>query len=175
MQLKAILMVSSLLSALSPTVYAQSNLNSLPYATQRAAQQFPVTLYTGKDCGQLCNDCRTYLQKRGIPYTEKIVTTPEMLSELKRVANASSIPVLMVGRSALNGFKENEWKIQLDAAGYPNNGLPKTYRPQVIEGQAAQPAAPAQEAPEAEDAKNERIAIPKPPPPPKNAPPGFRF
>ena len=98
-----------------------------------------------------------------------------MLNELKRVANTSSIPVLMVGRSALNGFNENEWKIQLDAAGYPNNALPKAYRPQVIEGQAPQPSPPAQEATDAEDSKNERIAIPKPPPLPKNAPPGFRF
>lgn len=173
MKLNAIMIAVSFFTGLS-AAHAQSNLSSLPYATQRAAQQFPVTLYTGKDCGNLCSDARSYLQKRGVPYTEKVVSTPEMVNELKKVANTAAIPVLLVGRAALNGFSESSWGSQLDAAGYPNNALPKSYQPQVIEGQSDKAPAQAEKRP-APNPNNDRVVIPSPPPPPLNAPPGFRF
>ena len=59
----------------SPAPAAAGNA-ALPFELRRVASQFPVTLYTGKDCSP-CNSGRNLLNSRGIPYVERTVTTPD--------------------------------------------------------------------------------------------------
>ncbi|RCS59467.1 glutaredoxin family protein [Parvibium lacunae] len=160
-------------------LYSHAQAQTLPYATQRAAQQFPVTLYTNKDCTTLCQDARQFLQKRGVPYTEKVISQAEGIAELKRLTGQAMIPSLQVGRTGFSGLNESVWQTQLSAAGYPNSPLPANYRPTVQQEEAtAKPKEnPTATNPNAGNNRsvNEAPRIPTPPPPPLNAPPGFRF
>ena len=114
----------------------------LPYATQRAMQDFPVTLYVGSSCGEICNQGRALLKKRGIPYTEKILKTQQDLEDFKKVSGLDGVaPVLQIGRNFLKGFLDTEWNSELDIAGYPKTA---SYRQL-----ATTPAEPAQPAPSA--------------------------
>src|SRR4029453_17577990 len=44
---------------------------TMPYVLQQAVNQFPVTLYTSRDCADPCRMAREHLAKRGIPFTEQ--------------------------------------------------------------------------------------------------------
>ena len=45
--------------------------DDLPYSVRKAKQDFPVTLYVSQNCGDLCVQARSLLNKRGIPFAEK--------------------------------------------------------------------------------------------------------
>ena len=91
----------------------------LPFETLRAKQNFPVTLYVGSACADLCDQARSLLSKRGIPYTEKVLKTKEDLEALKKLFGMEGIPALAVGKTYLAGFLANKWHSELDVAGYP--------------------------------------------------------
>ncbi len=97
----------------------------LPYATQLAVKDFPVTLYSSPDCGPACSEARESLQKRGIPFKEIIVGDQKTLQELKSLSGKAQVPTLRVGPDAVAGFEAGAWKTALDAAGYPASGLPQ--------------------------------------------------
>src|SRR4051812_21480353 len=42
----------------------------LPYATQNAAKNYPVTLYTSPGCGAPCEQARSLLVRRVVPFRE---------------------------------------------------------------------------------------------------------
>src|SRR4030095_15086827 len=42
--------------------------DTVPLATQQAADRFPVTLYTFA-CGEICQSAEGLLNKRGVPFT----------------------------------------------------------------------------------------------------------
>jgi len=96
----------------------------LPYATQLAAKNYPVTLYTSADCGQACKDARASLEKRGIPFEEVVVGDENSIATLKRLTGKTQVPVLRVGTQIEVGFEPVGWKSALDAAGYPASGPP---------------------------------------------------
>lgn len=96
----------------------------LPYATQVAARNFPVTLFTSADCGAPCKDGRGALEKRGIPFEETVAGDEKSVEELKRIAGRAQVPVLRVGKQIAVGFEPEIWKSALDAAGYPASGPP---------------------------------------------------
>jgi glutaredoxin len=106
---------------------------TLPYETRRAAQNFPVTLYTFPDCGALCQKARDVLNKRGIPFTEMSVKTQEDMEAYNKESGDRQMPGLLIGKSWLKGVQEERWNKELDFAGYPKTS---SYRP-------AKPAAPA--------------------------------
>ena len=97
---------------------------ALPYATQLAAKNYPVTLYTSADCGQACKDARASLEKRGIPFEEVVVGDENSIATLKRLTGKTQVPVLRVGTQIEVGFEPVGWKSALDAAGYPASGPP---------------------------------------------------
>lgn len=117
---------------------------SLPYATQQAAKNFPVTLYTG-DCGEGCIQAKAYLAKRGIPYNERLPGKNPADTELfKKISKESFIPLLQIGGSTqLKGFDESAWAAALDQAGYPkSNPFPPGQQPKPTEpGKAETPPA----------------------------------
>lgn len=107
---------------------------SLPYETQRAQKNFPVTLYSLPSCASACTEARDFLNKRGIPFTEKSLVAQEDIDAFRKASGDSQIPAVSIGKTWVKGFLAEQWNNELDIAGYPKKVL--TYRP-------PRPAAPA--------------------------------
>lgn len=143
---------------------------ALPFELRQAAARYPVTLFSGPDCGP-CGQGRTMLTARGVPFAEKTVTTNEDIEALKRLVGAATLPVLTIGGQQLKGYSEVEWRQFLDAAGYPKTSqLPAGYQQSapspLVAAHDANPPARKTEAPAP-------APHPLPPaPPPAN---GFQF
>jgi len=126
--------------------------SSLPYELQQIATRFPVVLYTGSDCAP-CASARNLLVGRGVPFTERTVSTNEDIDALQRLSGSTSLPFGTIGSQQLSGYSDTEWAQYLDAAGYPRQSqLPPTYRrppptPLVAAKPASAPAAAAARAP----------------------------
>ncbi len=150
--------------------------SSLPYAVSRAAQNFPVTLYTIKDCSA-CDQGRNHLKSRGVPFQEKTVSTQADVDAMKKISSENNFPVLTVGNQKLTSFEPGQWNQTLDLAGYPkDNQLPRNYKnsaPTSL-GEESKPSKPdTGNAPKAPPAS--QPVTPNALPKPDNAPPGFRF
>ncbi len=101
---------------------------SLPFELRKVAGQYPVTLYSGDNCGP-CASARSLLTTRGVPFTEKTVSTNDDAQALQRISGDNSLPFLTIGSQQLKGFSDAEWTQFLDAAGYPKSSvLPASYR-----------------------------------------------
>lgn len=138
---------------------AASASDNLPYALRQVASRFPVTLYTGSDCTP-CANARSLLTGRGVPFSERTITSNEDIDALKRLSGDTSLPFGTIGAQQLSGFAESEWTQYLDAAGYPKQSqLPANYR-----RPPAQPLVPvaAKSAAPAEAASRDRSAAPRP-------------
>ena len=121
---------------------------ALPYELQQTVNRYPVTLYTGDSCAP-CASGRNLLTARGIPFTERTVSTAEDVAALQRLAGDASLPLLTIGSQQISGFSDADWMQYLDAAGYPKTSqLPSAYRPPpaapfVAVQRAVNPTAPA--------------------------------
>ena len=82
---------SSAQPARAATEAAGAANGELPYALRQVANRFPVTLYTGSDCTP-CTSARNLLTSRGIPFTERTVSSNEDIAALQRLSGASSLP-----------------------------------------------------------------------------------
>lgn len=100
----------------------------LPFETLRAKEKFPVTLYVAEGCGDGCEMARAYLEKRGIPFTEKMLTTADEVSAFKKASGVDQVPTMNIGKNWLIGFLESQWGKELDTAGYPKTAS-YGYRP----------------------------------------------
>lgn len=150
----------------------------LPFELAEAARNHPVVLYTGGACGG-CDQGRTYLRSRGIPFVEKTVFTAADDAKLREAGSPGQVPLLLVGRSKSVGFETSAWAALLSDAGYPSSRvLPSNYQyppavsaaPAPLQAAAAERPAPADRAPE-----RRLPRMPPPPPPEPTAPPGFKF
>ena len=56
------------------------------YELTQAIRNAPVTLYTFADCKDLCQMARDVLNRRGVPFKEKLISNQQMLDELKQVS-----------------------------------------------------------------------------------------
>ncbi len=102
---------------------------TLPAQLRPIATRFPVTLYTGKECGAPCNSARSMLSARGVPFTEKTVDTKEDIESLRRLMGETVMPSLSIGGQQLKGYSDREWSQYLDAAAYPKTSvLPANFR-----------------------------------------------
>lgn len=107
---------------------AASDTGGLPYELAQAAKSHAVVLYTMTACVP-CDSGRAYLTKRGIPYTEKTVSSAADSERLKQAGGDGTMPMLLVGRSKQTGFENGAWGAMLTAAGYPETSrLPSGYR-----------------------------------------------
>ena len=145
---------------------------SLPFELRQVVQRYPVILYTGDNCGP-CQSARSMLITRGVPFTEKSVTTPEDSQALQRLSGENALPFATIGGQQLKGFSDAEWTPFLNAAGYPASSvLPSSYRQAAATPLVAVSAAPATAA----RAAPERAAVPAAQPAPAAASPsGIRF
>lgn len=147
----------------------------LPFELRQVASKFPVTLYTANGC-TACDSGRALLISRGIPFSERTITTAEDTQALQRLAGEASLPFLTVGGQQIKGYADVEWTQFLDAAGYPKNSiLPPNYR-------KAPPtplvAAPAPASPGAAPAAAQNTAakpVPRPVVAPNENPAGIKF
>ena len=101
----------------------------LPFELRQVALKYPVILYTADNCAP-CIAGRSMLTSRGIPFSEKTVTTGGDTEALQRLSGETSLPFLTIGSQQLKGFSDAEWTQFLNAAGYPKSSvLPASYRP----------------------------------------------
>lgn len=157
---------------------AASGNASLPFELRQIATRFPVTIYTGNDCAP-CTGLRNALVARGVPFTERTVTTSEDAAALQRLSGSTSLPFGSIGGQQLVGFSDGEWTQYLDAAGYPKQSqLPSSYRPPAATPLVAVKAvetAPTEEKPKAPTpSRPAPAARPAEGPTPSN-PAGIRF
>lgn len=159
---------------------AGNSLATLPFELRQVVTRYPVTLYTGADCAP-CASARSLLTTRGVPFTERTVSTNEDLAALQRLSGSSSLPFGTIGGQQLVGFSDMEWTQYLNAAGYPQQSqLPANYRaPAPTPLVAVAPAAPAAARPA--PAQTNDAARREAPPAPVNSgptpsnPAGIRF
>lgn len=129
---------------------------ALPFELRQVAAKYPVTLYVGNDCGP-CASAKSMLTSRGVPFTEKTVTSNDDVQALQRLSGETSLPFLTIGGQQLKGFADSEWTQYLNAAGYPPSSvLPASYRApaptplvaaKTLEAAPNTPAAPARARP----------------------------
>lgn len=130
----------------------------LPYELARAARTAPVTLYTIDKC-KACDDGRALLKARGIPFSEKTVTTVADRDKLKEAGSDGRLPLLLVGRSKLLGFQADAWNSALTNAAYPARSmLPSRYRQPDAVAAAPVAAGPSPEILERETREAARVA-----------------
>jgi glutaredoxin len=148
---------------------------SLPLELRNAASRFPVTLYTSADC-QPCAMARTFLASRGVPYTEKTVSSNDDIQALKGLSGEARLPFLTIGGQHVRGFSNSEWSQYIEAAGYPRTSqLPPGFRnpppsPLVAAQAPPAPAAQQQQQPEPGASSGPRPSDPSP-----SNPLGIRF
>lgn len=147
---------------------------------RQAMGRYPVTFYADKDCAP-CDNGRNYLNTRGIPYTEKTVSSNDDLEAFKRLSGSTSLPLLTIGGQQIKGFSSADWQQYLDAAGYPKqSALPAGFRrpapTPLVEAKAVTAPAPAAANAPKEAAPRKRTETPKEPAPiPVENPGGIRF
>lgn len=96
------------------------NTEGRSFAVLKAAEAFPVTLYTSPDCISECKQARELLNGRGVPFAEKMLQKPEDVAELKQLVGDAFIPSLKVGKQSTRGFEAGAYNNLLDLAGYPS-------------------------------------------------------
>ncbi len=150
-----------------------ANNATLPFELRQVASRYPVTLYTGDNCNP-CTSARAMLTSRGIPFSERTVTTNQDAEALKRLSGDNSLPFATIGGQQLKGFSDSEWTQFLNAAGYPASSvLPANYRQSPATPLVAvslQPAVPANTT-----AARPEPAAPVETQPAANNPAGIRF
>jgi len=136
----------------------------LPFDLRQAVARYPVALYTTANCAP-CDSGRTLLQQRGIPYTERNITSEEDGQALERLVGGRTVPSLTVGAQPLRGFNDVDWGGYLDAAGYPKESkLPRNWPVPVATPLVARAAVPAPVSPVGPEPRGME------PPPPASGP-----
>ena len=151
--------------------------SALPYELRQIANKYPVTLYTGENCGP-CASARVLLTSRGIPFTEKTIVSPDDSKALQRLSGDTSLPFATIGGQQLNGFSDAEWTQFLNAAGYPATSvLPANYRQAAATPLVVVAASPSSAPAAANTAPPTRPAAPVAVPPAASAnnPAGIKF
>lgn len=106
----------------------------LPYALRQLVGKYPVTLYSSSNCAP-CDSGRKLLAARGVPFSEKTISSAQDAEALQKLSGSNAVPFLTIGAQHVAGFSASEWTQYLSAAGYPESSiLPTGYR--------APPAAP---------------------------------
>jgi hypothetical protein len=97
--------------------------NTPSYLMRKAAEDFPVALYTTVDCGAPCQEAKAFLSGRGIPFSERVLQTEADVTDYRRVfGEPDEVPALTVGRRPTRGFSQAIWQQMLDEAGFPRSG-----------------------------------------------------
>ncbi|WP_296492312.1 glutaredoxin family protein [Rhodoferax sp.] len=119
---------ASKVTPVNSTLAAAQSGVPLPYELRQVVGKYPVTLYTGNNCAP-CDSGRSLLVARGVPFSEKTITTAQDADALQKLSGNNSLPFLTIGTQHVAGFSASEWAQYLTAAGYPQSSkLPAGYR-----------------------------------------------
>ncbi len=100
----------------------------LPFELRQVVDRYPVTLYSSGNCAP-CDSGRKLLLARGVPFSEKTISSAEDAEAFQKLSSNNSLPLLTVGTQQVAGFSASEWTGYLTAAGYPERiSLPPSYR-----------------------------------------------
>lgn len=101
---------------------------ALPFELRQVIGKYPVTLYTSGNCAP-CDSGRKLLLGRGVPFSEKTISSAQDADAFQRLSGSNSLPFLTIGAQQVAGFSAAEWTDYLSAAGYPERSrLPANYR-----------------------------------------------
>ncbi|MFZ6689200.1 glutaredoxin family protein [Undibacterium sp. SXout11W] len=141
------------------TIATSQDVTNLPYELKLAASKNPVVIYTTSNC-KPCSDGKNFLKGAGIPFLEKTVKTSADSDKLKQISGDIQLPFITIGGNKIHGYNQDEWKIAVTTAGYPDsNRLPASYV-----YPPAESAAPASKADPAPARKNLPETAPAPVP-----------
>jgi glutaredoxin len=102
--------------------------SSLPFELRQVVSKYPVTIYTGQECAP-CGSGKALLTSRGVPFSERTISSAEDVAALQRLTGDASLPVILIGSQRVKGFSDSEWSQYLDLAGYPKaSALPANYK-----------------------------------------------
>jgi len=112
-------------------------------AAQLASDRFPATLFSF-ECGDVCQNAESLLNRRGVPYTLVDVQKDEQgLIRMKALTGEERVPVLALGEKLIvKGYSEGRWQAALDEAGYPKTPAPRRTSTGSRSDAAPPPAAP---------------------------------
>lgn len=79
----------------------------------------PVKLYVTPLCGPPCQNAYDLLTARAINFQTVLVQDDDGLAEMKKTTGSESVPVLLIGGSAIRGFAADLYQSSLDNAGFP--------------------------------------------------------
>lgn len=166
----------------TPTASQATGLaTGLPYELGQIVRRYPFTLYTMAECIP-CTEARQFLSQRGVPFTERSVSTAADQQVLRQLSGQASVPFATLGSQHLQGFSASTWTEYLNAAGYPAlSQLPAHYKQaaaQPLTTPAPAVAATPAPAQASEDAPRPRPGPAAPPPPgvpTRDNPAGLRF
>jgi glutaredoxin len=148
---------------------------ALPLELRQVASKYPVVLYTTAKCAP-CDSGRSLLMSRGVPFSERTVSTQEDRDYLQRLTNDNSLPYLTIGSQRIKGLSDLEWTQYLDAAGYPQKSiLPAAYKYAAATPLVAVQKPPATKAEEKPPAPVAEPTVNQPPPPSPSNPAGITF
>lgn len=148
---------------------------ALPFELRQVVGKYPVTLYTSSNCAP-CDSGRSLLLARGVPFSEKTVTTAQDAEALQRVSSSASLPFLTIGAQHVAGFSSTEWTQYLNAAGYPERTrLPASYRRPSATSLTSVEKPQTGETPAAALQPKPSTVTPASPPPNPNNPAGIQF
>ena len=77
----------------------------LPYTLRNVVARYPVTLYTSEKCNP-CNSARELLQKRGVPFTEKTITTAEDGQAFAALGAENALPLVTIDGEDARDFDD---------------------------------------------------------------------
>jgi len=98
------------------------------YLVKDASGKNPVVLFGG-DCGPLCSNAKSLLEKRGIPYTLKDPQVNKTdAAALNELTGAMELPVIKIGKQMIKGFEPTRWNVMLDEAGYPQSPIAGSHK-----------------------------------------------
>ena len=101
---------------------------ALPFELRQVVGKYPVTLYTSSNCAP-CDSGRSLLTSRGVPFSEKTISSGQDAEAFQKLSGSNSLPFLTIGAQHVAGFSAPEWTDYLNAAGYPERSrLPANYR-----------------------------------------------
>jgi glutaredoxin len=82
-----------------------------------AAARESLVIYTTPTCGY-CTAAKAHMGRRGIPYTERDVTTSESYEREFRQKGGRGVPLIVAGSQTLNGYSPESLDQLLKGAGY---------------------------------------------------------
>lgn len=81
-----------------------------------------VRLFTHPQCGQPCVDAREFLNGRAVPFQEVSAESPAGLAEVRKLSEAGTVPLLVIGSTVLDSFDAERYESAIISAGYPRLG-----------------------------------------------------